>query len=212
MSSIVNDRVALRTVTQVLVFAVLFGSAAAPAGAQFVAVRQPLSQAERARLDDGRLVVRAASEQRGGLRLVGGVSYQVIDAPVESVWSAMENVTRWRQMLPQVSESRQVSSSGAQRVVYLKQGAGPVQASYHLRASFAPARGEVTFVLDTSRDNDIRAAWGFMSVSRWGDGRTLVSYGAMVDFGAVLFSGMLRSTAQEWLLKVPLTIKQFMES
>lgn len=187
--------------------------ALAPAGAeaQAAVASRPLSGAERARLARGQLVTRPTTQSRGSLELIGGVSYQVIDATPDAVWSAMAEPRQWRRMLPQVTESREVASRGTERTIFLRQSQGPISKSYYLRATYEASRRELTFVLDTDRPHDLRAAWGFMSVHSYGDGQALLSYGAMVDIGDGLLASMVRGTMHEWLLKVPSTIKRYVE-
>src|SRR5688500_7536660 len=59
----------------------------APAGARDAAAE--LSSEELSKLERGELVVRATSERRGELRLIGGTSFQVVSAPPEVVWQAL---------------------------------------------------------------------------------------------------------------------------
>jgi len=181
------------------------------AAAQVEVTNRPLDSAERARLAQGRLVVRSTTQSRGPLELVGGVSYQVIDASPDEVWSALEDTNEWRRMLPQVAESRQVASRGGQRTVYIRQAQGPISASYYLNATYSSTSHDLTFALDTGRRNDLRAAWGFMTVRSWGDGQSILCYGAMVDIGDGLLTSMVRGTMHEWLLKVPSTVKRYVE-
>ncbi len=182
------------------------------ASAQVDVTSRPLDRSERAQLAQGRLVVRSTTQSRGPLELVGGVSYQVIDTSPEEVWGALQNASDWRRMLPQVAESRQVASRGQERTIYIRQAQGPISASYYLRTSYATSTHDLTFTLDTERPHDIRAAWGFMTVRAYGDGQTLLCYGAMVDIGDGLLTSMVRGTMHEWLLRVPSTIKRFVES
>jgi carbon monoxide dehydrogenase subunit G len=182
------------------------------ASAQMSDARRPLTRTERTRLEAGGLVVRPATERRGDLRLVGGVSYQVVDAPPDAVWRALNNVNEWRRMLPQVSESRAVQTAGPRHVVFIRQSSGPVDVSYYLQTTFNDDRKDALFMLDVSRRHDIRAAWGFMSVREWAGGtQALVSYGAMVDVGDGLLTSMVRGTVHEWMMKVPTTIKDYLE-
>ena len=63
---------------------------------------------ELARLKRGELVVRPLT-QRGASRLmVGGTSWQVIDASPEIVLQALLDTRHYERMLPQVSEARLV--------------------------------------------------------------------------------------------------------
>ena len=42
-------------------------------------------------------------------------------------------------------------------------------------------------------------------------GRTLLSYGVMVDPGGGIFGGVLRGQIHDWLLRVPQTTRQYLQ-
>ena len=67
------------------------------------------------------------------------------------------------------------------------------------------------FNLDETRPHDIRTGWGFIRLARRGPDHTLVSFGAMVGIDSGVVSAGLRPTLQEWILKVPLTMKWYMD-
>src|SRR5262252_9083173 len=83
-----------------------------------------LSQEERASLDRGALVQRPIVERRGSLDLMGGTSYQVIDAPLKVVWNALLDTEHYHRMMPRVLEARVVKDEPAGRTVFMRQGAG----------------------------------------------------------------------------------------
>lgn len=172
---------------------------------------RPLTTQERQRLERGELVTRPTIERRGSLRLVGGTSWQVINAKPSAVWQAVLDTTRYHRMLPRVRYAKLTQKSANQRTVYVMHSAGLVDASYYLKVKTYPERWDVTFTLDDSRPHSIRAAWGYYSVRPHGNGKTLLAYGAMVDVGDGVVAGITRSTVQEWALKVPWMIKRFVE-
>lgn len=176
-------------------------------------VDSALSATDRARLARGETVARPVEERRGPFRLMGGTSFQVIDLPPEAVWQALnDHPSRLRHMLPQVRRARQVESQGAVRVLRFEHHVGVVEASYALRFEYYPSQKTLLFRLDDARDNDLRAAWGYLRLRPWGDGtQTLVSFGAMVDIGDGLITGVVRPTVHEWVLKIPLTLKWYVE-
>lgn len=171
-----------------------------------------LSSEERARLDRGGLVERRLSERRGSLELIGGTSYQVIDTKPEVVWRALLDTGRYPRMMPQVLEARVVRAGRAERTVFVRQGAGPVAKSYYLRVNVNEAQKDITFTIDDKRPHDLKAAWGFYTVRPYGDGsRTLLAYGVMADVGSGVMLALVRSQVHEWMLKVPWTVKRFVE-
>lgn len=180
------------------------------AEAQLDVASRPFTAAERRRLDEGRLVVRSATRTRGNLRLIGGASWQVIDAPPEAVWTAIRDTSQYRRMLPQVENARVVAQRGRSRTVRVMHEYGIVGAGYHLVMNFIGDR-DITFTLDPRRDNAIEAAWGFIQVRPYRGNRTLLAFGVMADVGGGVVSGFLRPTVHEWMLKVPYTMKQYIE-
>lgn len=172
---------------------------------------RPLTSQERERLGRGELVARPAIERRGSLRMVGGTSWQVINAPPSAVWRAVLDTSRFQHMLPRVKFAKLVQKNAQQRTVFVSHEAGMLDASYYLKVKTYPERWDVTFTLDDSRPHSVRAAWGYYSIRPYGIGKTLLAYGAMVDVGEGLIAGIARSSVQEWTLKVPSLVKGFVE-
>jgi hypothetical protein len=75
-----------------LTLAVLLAALSAwPSSAQPIAIRSALTDAERAQLDRGSIVLRRVRERRGPLTLIGGTSFQVVDLPPRAVWRALHD-------------------------------------------------------------------------------------------------------------------------
>lgn len=170
-----------------------------------------LSAAERARLQRGELVTRPALRRVGEQVTFGGTSYQVIQAPLAQVWRAISDPRRYTELLPQVRSARQVAQTGTSRAVALRHQRGPVDVSYVMNFLFEAGTHTVLFNLDETRPHDIRQGWGFIRLARRGPDHTLVSFGAMVGIDSGVVSAGLRPTLQEWILKVPLTMKWYMD-
>jgi hypothetical protein len=171
-----------------------------------------LSSEERASLAAGALVSRPLAERRGSLDLLGGTSYQVIDAPLRVVWDALLDTQYYHRMMPRVLEARLVQGSSEQRTVFMRQGAGPFERAYYLNVHIRESQGDISFSVDEHRPHDVRAAWGFYNVRPYGDGqRTLLSYGVMADLNVGPLATFVRGDVHEWLLKVPWTVKRFVE-
>ncbi len=170
-----------------------------------------LGSADRARLEAGRIVLRPVVRRSGERKLFGGASWQVIDRPVEEVWAALLDVERYDQMLPEVRRVRVVARDGARRIVRIEHGNALIHVGYHVRLEPRREHRELLFRLDRDRPSDLQAAWGFIRLRPWGSSRTLVSFGAMADVGSGLVSGALRPLVHEWMLKVPWTLKKYLE-
>jgi hypothetical protein len=170
-----------------------------------------LTAEELQRLGDGELVERRLVREQGELRLMGGTSWQVIDAVPDVVWQALLDTPYYDRMLPQVSEARVVNDAGRNRTLFVRHGAGVLQTSYYLDMRLDPERRDMSFRVDTSRPRGVRAAWGFYAVRAYAGGKTLLVYGVMADIGDGLGSMLLRRSVHEWMMKVPWMVKRFVE-
>ena len=170
-----------------------------------------LSRRELSELASGKLVTRPQSVRRGHRQLMGGTSYQVIDLPPAAVFEALLDTPRYPRLLPQVSKARLVARSGGSRKVYLRQGSGLIQLEYYLDLTIDRDAQEVSFRLDEERPHGLRAAFGLYSVRRYSRDRTLLVFGIMADIGDGLLRSLVRDSVHEWMLKVPWTIKRFLE-
>jgi hypothetical protein len=160
-------------------------------------------------------------ERRGSLELRGGTSYQVIDAPLRVVWRALLDTPYYHRMMPRVLEARVVTErvvtgkskdDARERTVFMRQGVGPFEKAYYLDVHIHEERGDITFSVDERRPHDLRAAWGFYTVRPYADGsKTLLAYGVMADIGAGPVGMLAGDDVHEWLLKVPWTVKRFVE-
>jgi hypothetical protein len=173
---------------------------------------RPFSTEELAELRAGHLVKRLSSEERGSLQLMGGSSWQLIDALPESVYRALLDTTKYNRMLPAVTASRLVTEQAGARVIRLEHKRGPIGLSYDVRAQFYPERRDVTFRLEDAPGGAPRAAWGFFSVRPYGSRYSLLAYGVMADPGDGILVGILRGTVHDWMLQVPRQVKSFVES
>ena len=169
------------------------------------------TSAERSQLRRGRLVTRNETEMRDGLRLIGGTAFQVINAPPEVVWRAVMDIERWNRFVPQVVESRTVSSASGRKTIYLRHEHGPVEAAYHLRLTHMDSQRMAQFRLDRTRRNDLREGWGFFIVAPFGNGKTMITFGVMADVGSGIITGLVRPTVHEWMLRIPQQLKSWVE-
>jgi carbon monoxide dehydrogenase subunit G len=169
---------------------------------------------ELAELRAGKLVKRETREERGSLQLMGGSSWQLIDAPPAVVYRALQDTAKYTRMLPAVTASKLVTRETNARVVRLEHKRGPIGVSYDVRAVFHPEKGDVTFRLADAPGGAPRAAWGFFAVRPYGQNPniTLLSYGVMADPGDGILVGVLRGVVHDWMLRVPRLVKGFVES
>ncbi len=175
-------------------------------------VRDPLSSRELTELAAGKLVTRPVRENRGDIRLFGGSSFQVIGRSCSEVWRALLDTQRYAKMIPTLSKARAVVSQPDYRIVRFEHRAGPIGIEYALNLRIAAGTHDMTFALDPGVKGGPRAAWGFISLRPYGEGRTLMSYGVMADPGDGLLTTLLRGQMHGWMLRVPEQMKRFIES
>jgi hypothetical protein len=174
-------------------------------------VKRPFSEAEKKQLAAGQLVTRRVQEDKNGLRLIGGSSWQLIEASPDAVFRALLDTERYDKFLPTVSRAQLVSQAPTLRRVKLEHKKGPIGITYRLALIIDPARRDITFKLNDPLTSGIRAAWGYLTVTQWGD-RSLLSYGVMADPGDGLIVGLVRSVIQDWLLRTPELTRKHIES
>jgi hypothetical protein len=175
----------------------------APRGA---AVVNGLSADESARLERGETVTHEQTLDGETRRYVGGVTYTIVDAAPAEVAAILEDVRAYQQLLPRTKQARLVGQNGPDMFVELRQGNAIMEASYTMRVRPDPARHEVRFWLDHNRPHAIADAWGFFRYEPLPAGRTLVTYGALVDLGP----GIVRELFEERLRSLMLSVPQLM--
>ena len=168
-----------------------------------------LSKGEKKKLDAGKFVARRVTQRRGKLNMIGGTSWQQVNLTPEQAWKALRDIPRYPKMLPQVSSAKVSAKRGKRRVVTISHKYGMVSVGYSLNMDYDDAGKTVVFQLDESRAHDIRAAWGFIKVSARPNGKSLLSYGVMLDIGSSIVTAALQSTIHEWVLKIPVTFKRY---
>jgi hypothetical protein len=165
------------------------------------------------KLDAGQLVLRPKTRTQGSQRLMGGSSWQVIDAAPDVVWRALLDTPRYNRMMPQVLEARLVRKRDNERTVFVRQGRdGLVEARYYLKVNVHESQRDITFTVDDHMPHEmLRAAWGFYAVRPYRGGKTLLAYGVMADIGGGFLIGLMRDNVHEWMLRTPWMIKRFVE-
>ena len=180
-------------------------TSSAPATAQF-------SGDDIDRLEAGKIVTRKKTQQRGTLKLTGGQSWQVVNRNPRQTWTALNRLKKHHNIVPGASRSRTLADDGKQQRVELTHGSGRIRVSYDLNVTREPQQRTMLFRLVPTDKSSVRAGWGFVKVRAWGGGRSLVSFGALVDIGDGLLTGVIRPALQRWLLTLPTDVKRYVES
>jgi hypothetical protein len=134
-------------------------------------------------------------------RYVGGVAYKIIDASPEDLAALLDDVNRWGLFLPKTRDAHRVGAVGDDPLVQITHGSALVQVGYTLRVH--RAANSVRFWMVPARAHDIEDVWGFFRAEPIGDGRTLVSYGILIDMGDGILRDMFEDRVRELALEVP---------
>jgi hypothetical protein len=170
-----------------------------------------LTPADKDLLAAGELVMKHMNEQRGPLKLIGGQSWQVIDAPVDLAWRALSDLPSYNRIIPLATETIVRHQDGDEADLAIRQQWGPVDVRYVLQTTLDPDRRALVFRLDHSQDHDIRAGWGFIRLRSYKGDQTLVSFGALVDIGDGVFVSIIRPAVRRDLLRIPTKFKRYVE-
>jgi hypothetical protein len=169
-----------------------------------------LTRAELDALHRGALVTRAREFRRGDRRYVGGVAYQLVDAPPERVLDAVQDPARLARILPRTR--RVVALEGTQPPRFsVEQGNDFVSARYTVLLEVLPESEEIRFFLDPSHPHDIDDVYGYFRAAPTGDGRTLMTVGAALDLGPGLVRMLFEGAVQRAMLAAPHRIREVVE-
>lgn len=160
-----------------------------------------LNATEANRLLRGETVARTQDLQRWHRRYVGGVTYKILDASTSDLASLLDDVSSWRRFLPKTRDVQRVGAAGEDPLVRVTHGSALVQVGYTLRVHHEG--NVVRFWMDPSRAHDIEDVWGFFRAEPMGDGRTLVTYGILIDMGDGILRDMFEPRVRELALEVP---------
>jgi hypothetical protein len=192
--SLLNVLTAVRPIA--LALAAWFGVLLAAWGAR----ADGLTPAEADRLARAETVVRTESIERNGRRYVGGVAYAILDTSPADLEALLVNDEAWRRIMPKARSACRVGTEGGDALVEMTHGTPLLQATYTIRVR--REAHNVRFWLDPRRPHDIEDAWGFLRAVPRPDGRTLVTYGVLIDMGP----GLLRDLFEERVRAVALTV------
>ncbi len=166
-----------------------------------------LSQVETSRLLRGETVVRSQLLARGEQRYVGGLAYAIVDAPVDELAPLLDDVNAWKRILPKTRSARRIGAVDGDALVAMTHGTAFVEASYTMRVHREDHA--VRFWMDRRRSHDIEDAWGFLRAEPMSDGRTLITYGVLIDMGPGLFRDLFEDSVRRLALSVPDRVRGF---
>ncbi|HZU83899.1 MAG TPA: hypothetical protein VE987_13320 [Polyangiaceae bacterium] len=166
-----------------------------------VARADQLTSREADRLVHGDTVARAETVVHGQQRYVGGVAYTIVDAHEQELSALLDDVGAWRRLLPNTRSARKIGAAGQDSLIEMTHGSALVQVTYTIRVHHDDAG--LRFWMDARRPHDIEDVWGFFRTEPLAGGRTLVTYGILVDMGPGLLRDLFENRVREAALSVP---------
>ena len=173
--------------------AILTGSALAQADG--------LSGLEKEHLLRGQTVSRKANVRQGPHRLVGGVAYTIVDWGPDQVASLIDDVSLWNRLIPRARDVRRIANVGDDARVAVSHGNALISVSYSMRVRRDGRL--VRFWMDPTRPHDIEDVWGFFRPEALPDGRTLITFGILIDLGDGMIRDLFEGHVQELALEIP---------
>jgi len=166
---------------------------------------------ERAALMAGGVVPRPMRFQHRGGRYIGGVSYQIVNAPPEVVYATLSTVSLLPETLPNTFAARRVDEADSIRRVELTQGNAFVRATYTVCVVADPMESRIQFWLDPERPHGIADAWGYFRAQPLGADRSLVAVAVALNLGSGLARLLFEDAVQTVALATPHHIREFVE-
>lgn len=175
-----------------------------------------LSEAQHQTLRAGGRVEQFVELERQGQRYVGGVSYALVRAEPRQVFGVLNQVSTLSEVLPGTRNTRIIDRSGNRVRVELEQGNSVVSSTFTVFFQLEPPEDRfdpqvVRFWLDPSRPHSIDDAWGFFRATRYDEGHSLVSVGALVNLGPGLIRMLFEKRIQRSILRMPNRIRTTVE-
>jgi ribosome-associated toxin RatA of RatAB toxin-antitoxin module len=193
-----------------LVGACLALPAAAHAGAPPRAPR--LTARERDALLSGRTVSRPLRFERGESgSYIGGVSYQLVRASPARVIGVLASVESLPHALPRTESARLIDSGGRTATVELTQGKAPFLVTYSVHLEQMPNGNAIRFWLEPRRPHDVRDVWGFVRVTPFGRGQSLVTMAVALDMGPGIARALFSDRIESMILRAPAKIREYVE-
>jgi hypothetical protein len=165
---------------------------------------QALSPIERQRLARGESIVAEATHRHNGGRLVGGLSYRILDADADRISALFRDPKQWSQILPRVRsvELLSIDKNGRARV-RVTHALGMFSGSYEIILAFTDHGHYGRFWVNKSVENDLLDGWGFLRLTPLPNHQTLVTWGVLFDVGDGVTRTLFEAKMQRAALDVP---------
>jgi hypothetical protein len=160
-----------------------------------------LSGGEVEKLIHGQTISRKQDFRQGTHRYVGGVAYTVLDCTPDEVAQVTYDLGIWKRLIPRVRDVRTIALKDNDPRVEVVHGNALVSVKYSMRVRRDGRM--VRFWMDPSMPHDIQDVWGFFRPEALPDGRTLVTFGILIDLGDGMLRDLFESRVQELALEIP---------
>jgi hypothetical protein len=170
-----------------------------------------LTADEEKRLAQGEVVKRVFDVDLPRGDFVGGLGYVIISAPPSEVLAVLLEPTSYLHIFTLTQEARLLARDGDDFIIYLRQGGKKVSGEYSVRAR-RETQSLVRFWLDPSHPHDIGDLWGFFRIDPAPEGKTLLTYGALLhlEFGVIKL--LFQEKIRHYALETPARLRAFVEN
>jgi hypothetical protein len=120
-------------------------------------------------------------------------------------------VGAYRSILPLTQEAREIKRGRREALVAMRHGGRLGSAAYTMIVRRV-SRNEIRFWLDPSRPHDVDDAWGYFRVEPLSDGRSLLTYAAVVNLGFGVARMFFETRVRDIALGTPGLVKTYVES
>lgn len=164
------------------------------------------------RLFRGQTVARTQALDHGNRHYVGGVTYALLDADAGDVARLFDSADAWRRVLPEIRSVRALGTVEEDSLIEVTHGNAILQVTYTMRVH-RDAQHPLTarFRLEPRRRHEIEDVWGFLRAEPRADGRTILTYGVLIDMGPGLLRDLFEDRVRETALTVPDRIRGLVE-
>jgi hypothetical protein len=134
---------------------------------------------------------------------VGGSSHILIDEPLETAWSEVQDPAIFEELYPTVLESKVVSRTDGGTTIKMVHGNKLVKATCYVTYRANTKKHRLSWRLDKTRKSDISETQGSIRFSRYQDGRTLMIMTTLLDIGNEFIEKMFGDRVAKGLLYLP---------
>jgi ligand-binding SRPBCC domain-containing protein len=168
---------------------------------------------DKAKLAAGKTLKKALPTS-GAQGFYGGTGYTIIAAPLEAVWSAIEDWNAYPKVYPKTVACAELSRKGNVSLIRMEMGHELLSIEYHMTVKRDREKNMISFDLVPNKPHDIEETRGYWRLFPQKDGRTLVAYvvATRVPMGIInLLGAKYESMIERHLLGVPGELKKWVE-